>query len=42
MIDNSKTNDNFKIPVNISIYKELERRIIDMEYKPGDAISEKN
>lgn len=30
-----------KIPANISIYKELERRIIDMELKPGDAISEK-
>ena len=30
------------VPVNISIYKELERRIIDMEYKPGDAISEKD
>lgn len=30
-----------KTPANISIYKELERRIIDMEYKPGDPISEK-
>lgn len=29
------------IPANISIYHELERRIIDMEYKPGDAINEK-
>lgn len=29
------------LPANISIYKELERRIIDMEYKPGDAINEK-
>lgn len=29
------------IPANISIYKELERRIIEMEYKPGDAIVEK-
>jgi DNA-binding GntR family transcriptional regulator len=34
--------DNLSVPVNISIYKELERRIIDMEYKPGDAISEKD
>jgi len=25
----------------MSIYKELERRIIDMEYKPGDTINEK-
>ncbi|MBN2899340.1 MAG: GntR family transcriptional regulator [Clostridia bacterium] len=29
------------LPVNISIYKELERRIIEMEYSPGDAINEK-
>ncbi len=29
------------LPANISIYKELERRIIEMEYKPGDAIVEK-
>jgi len=29
------------LPANISIYKELERRIIEMEYKPGDAIIEK-
>ncbi len=28
-------------PINISIYKELERRIIEMEYQPGDAINEK-
>lgn len=30
------------LPANISIYKELERRIIEMEYKPGDAIIEKD
>ena len=29
------------LPANISIYRELERRIIEMEYKPGDAIVEK-
>lgn len=29
------------LPANISIYHELERRIIEMEYKPGDAINEK-
>lgn len=29
------------LPANFSIYKELERRIIEMEYKPGDAINEK-
>lgn len=29
------------IPANIGIYNELERRIIDMEYQPGDAINEK-
>lgn len=29
------------LPANISIYKELERRIIEMEYQPGDAIVEK-
>ncbi|MBN2796112.1 MAG: GntR family transcriptional regulator [Clostridia bacterium] len=29
------------LPINMSIYKELERRIIDMEYQPGDAINEK-
>ncbi|MCH4889780.1 GntR family transcriptional regulator [Acidaminobacter sp. JC074] len=29
------------LPANISIYKELERRIIEMEYRPGDAINEK-
>lgn len=29
------------LPANISIYKELERRIIEMEYQPGDALVEK-
>jgi DNA-binding GntR family transcriptional regulator len=29
------------LPANISIYKELDRRIIEMEYQPGDAINEK-
>lgn len=29
------------LPANISIYKELERRIIEMEYQPGDPINEK-
>lgn len=38
-IDRKK--DRMSLPANISIYKELERRIIDMEYKPGDAINEK-
>lgn len=34
-------NDGLNLTTNMSIYKELERRIIDMEYQPGDAISEK-
>lgn len=29
------------LPANVSIYKELERRIVEMEYQPGDAIVEK-
>lgn len=29
------------LPANIYIYKELERRIIEMEYQPGDPLSEK-
>ena len=29
------------LPANIYIYKELERRIVEMEYQPGDPISEK-
>lgn len=29
------------IPANIGIYNELERRIVDMEYQPGDPINEK-
>lgn len=29
------------LPANLSIYNELERRIIEMEYKPGDAINER-
>lgn len=32
---------NLNLPANISIYKELERRIVEMEYLPGDAIVEK-
>ena len=28
-------------PANIEIYNELKRRIIEMEYKPGDALNEK-
>lgn len=28
-------------PANIQIYKELKRRVIEMEYKPGDPINEK-
>lgn len=29
-------------PANIEIFNELKRRIIEMEYKPGDIINEKN
>lgn len=29
------------LPANLSIYNELERRIIEMEYKPGDAINDR-
>jgi len=40
-ITSAKRIDFLSKPANIEIYNELKRRIIEMEYKPGDAVNEK-